>query len=53
MDVKLFTYQGLVVTIIHDLIILGAFSGWMWFQVQVMGNDLKVGGSTPAYSRSK
>ena len=48
MDVKLFTPQGLIVTVIHDLIILGLVGGWIFFQVQIMGNDVNVGGNARA-----
>lgn len=48
MNVKLFTLEGVIVTVIHDLIILGLLSGWIFFQVQVMGNDVNLGNNTRA-----
>lgn len=38
----LFTGRGLLVTVIHDLILIGMFSGWLFFQVEIMGNNVRV-----------
>ena len=39
----LFTPTGLTVTLIHNLILIGAFGCWVFFQVKVLGNDLQIG----------
>lgn len=53
MNIKLFTMEGIVVTIIHDLILLGLLSGWIFFQVQVMGNDINFGGNARASQQAR
>lgn len=51
---NLFTIHGLITSIIHALIIVGALASWVFFQVQVLGNTVSVGGSAPsAVSRNK
>jgi hypothetical protein len=47
----LFTIHGVVVTIIHDLILLGLLAGWIFLQVQVMGNDVAIGVGTAKSAR--
>jgi|688.fasta_scaffold02764_29 hypothetical protein len=36
----LFTFKGVAVTIITDMIVLGVLGSWMFFNVHVMGNDV-------------
>lgn len=51
---NLFTLHGLITSIIHGLIVVGALATWVFFQVQVLGNVVSVGGGTPsAVSRNK
>lgn len=40
MNVKLFTIDGLIVTIIHDLILIGVAACWIWVNVSFLGNDV-------------
>lgn len=40
MNVKLFTFDGLIVTIIHDLILIGVAACWVWVNVSFLGNDV-------------
>lgn len=48
----LFTLKGLGVTVITDLIVVGALGAWIFFNVQVMGNDVEIPmPSKSAYSK--
>lgn len=39
MDVKLFTWEGLKVTIVHNLIALGLIASWIFVQVKILDRD--------------
>jgi len=43
-DIKqdLFTFKGIAVTLITDMIVLGVLGSWMFFNVHVMGNDVEL-----------
>lgn len=36
----LFTFKGIAVTLITNMIVLGVLGSWMFFNVHVMGNDV-------------
>lgn len=40
MEVKLFTFEGIKVTIIHNLLLLGAAAAFVWVNVSFLGNDV-------------
>lgn len=40
MEVKLFTFEGIKVTIIHNLLLLGVLAGWVFVNVKILGNDV-------------
>lgn len=40
MNVKLFTFDGLIVTIIHDLILIGIAACWVWVNVEFLGHEV-------------
>ena len=40
MEVKLFTFEGMKVTIIHNLLFLGAAAAFVWVNVSLLGNDV-------------
>jgi hypothetical protein len=40
MNVKLFTLDGLIVTFLHDLILIGVAACWVWVNVSFLGNDV-------------
>ena len=37
---NLFTLHGLITSVIHGLIIVGALASYVYFQVSIMGNDV-------------
>ncbi len=47
----LFTLPGLLVTVIHDLILVGILATFVWFQVQVLGNDVIVNTGPKSHQR--
>jgi hypothetical protein len=53
MEVKLFTLEGLKVTLIHDLLIVGMFAAWMFTQVTILGNDVTIGGTRASQTIKK
>lgn len=36
---NLFTIPGVIITLIHVFIAVGVITSWIFFQVQIMGND--------------
>lgn len=40
MDAKLFTVEGIKVTILHNLILLGLLGVWMFVNVKILGNEV-------------
>lgn len=40
MEAKLFTFEGLKVTILHNLIILGLIASWVFIEVKILDNDV-------------
>lgn len=50
---KFFTFEKIWWTVVYDLMLIGFFGCFIWFQVQVLGNDLRVAGPSAAIGRSK
>lgn len=44
---NLFTISGLITSLIHCLIVVGILCSWMFFNVQVLGNEVAF--SVPDY----
>lgn len=42
MEVKLFTLEGIKVTVVHNLILLGFALTWVFINVVFLGNDVTV-----------
>lgn len=45
---NLFTLHGLITSVIHATLVIGILSSWVFFRVQVMGEDVSI--SVPSAS---